>query len=76
MAGAVTLLYFCLIDLDNVIGDEIVRRSTSTGQPGGLAFERNRGQSDPQVDFLARVRGYTVFLTRREAVLSLRSSKR
>src|SRR5216684_3410236 len=38
-----------------------------------LYFEANRGQTDPQVKFLSRGRGYTLFLTRRaEAVLVLR----
>lgn len=36
-----------------------------------LSFEANQGQSDPQVRFLARGRGYGIFLTGREAVLSL-----
>jgi hypothetical protein len=37
-----------------------------------LAFEANRGQTDGQVKFLSRGRGYTMFLTQGEAVLSLR----
>jgi YVTN family beta-propeller protein len=37
-----------------------------------LRFEANHGVTDPQVDFIARGRGYTVFLTPREAVLNLR----
>jgi hypothetical protein len=37
-----------------------------------VSFEPNRGQSDPQVRFLARGNGYGVFLTEHEAVLSLR----
>ena len=37
-----------------------------------LAFESNRGQTDSRVKFLARGAGYTLFLTRRESVLSLR----
>src|SRR6266567_3072443 len=38
-----------------------------------LYFEANRGQTDPQVKFVSRGRGYTLFLTRRgEAVLVLR----
>lgn len=37
-----------------------------------LAFEANHGQTDPAVRFLARGGGYAVFLTQREAVLSLR----
>jgi hypothetical protein len=39
-----------------------------------LAFEANRGQADPQVKFLARGRGYTLFLTSTEAVLALGKS--
>jgi hypothetical protein len=34
-----------------------------------LSFEANRGQTDPQVKYLARGRGYTLFLTGTEAVL-------
>ena len=37
-----------------------------------LIFERNQGQSDPRVKFLARGGGYTLFLTADEAVLALR----
>ncbi len=37
-----------------------------------LSFEANRGQSADQVKFLSRGKGYTVFLTPTEAVLSLR----
>jgi hypothetical protein len=36
-----------------------------------LSFEANRGQVEGQVDFLARGRGYNLFLTPTEAVLSL-----
>ncbi len=39
-----------------------------------LIFERNQGQTDPQVKFLAQGAGYGLFLTAHEAVLSLRSS--
>jgi hypothetical protein len=41
-----------------------------------LSFETNRGQTDPRVDFLARGQGYTIFLTPREAVLTLRPGGR
>src|SRR6266550_2224627 len=44
-----------------------------------LAFEPNFGQTDPQVKYLARGKGYNLFLTSNEAVLSLatrRSSSR
>jgi len=36
-----------------------------------LNFESNQGQSDPQVKFLSRGNGYSLFLTNRAAVLSL-----
>jgi hypothetical protein len=36
-----------------------------------LAFERNQGQADSQIAFMAHGIGYTVFLTQREAVLDL-----
>jgi hypothetical protein len=37
-----------------------------------LSFEKNQGQTDPQVKFLARGGGYTLFLATDEAVLVLR----
>src|SRR5712692_2893127 len=37
-----------------------------------LLFEINRGQTDQRVKFLSRGKGYTLFLTRTEAVLALR----
>ena len=42
----------------------------------GLVFEPNVGQTDPEVRFLARGRGYSLFLTDREAVLVLSNSAR
>ncbi|OFW04364.1 MAG: hypothetical protein A3G20_02675 [Acidobacteria bacterium RIFCSPLOWO2_12_FULL_59_11] len=39
-----------------------------------MSFEANQGQSDSQVDFLARGRDYTLFLAPTEAVLALRKS--
>src|SRR6267378_5866091 len=36
-----------------------------------MSFEPNVGQADPQVKFLARGSGYTVFLTSNEAILAL-----
>jgi len=41
-----------------------------------LTFEANQGQTDPQVKFLARGRGYTLFLTGTEAVLALNQPQR
>ena len=37
-----------------------------------LGFEANQGQTDPQVKFLSRGRGYGLFLTSDEAILTLR----
>ena len=37
-----------------------------------LHFEPNQGQTDEQVNFLARGKGYALFLTSTEAVLALR----
>lgn len=37
-----------------------------------LSFQANHGQTDKKVKFLARARGYDLFLTRTEAVLTLR----
>ena len=37
-----------------------------------LAFEANRGQTAPEVHYLAHGRGYQLFLTSQEAVLALR----
>jgi len=39
-----------------------------------IVFEPNQGQTDPSVKFLARTEGATLFLTEREAVLSLRGA--
>jgi hypothetical protein len=36
-----------------------------------LRFEANQGQTDPQVKFLSHEQGYTLFLTQKEAVLSV-----
>src|SRR5262245_35797420 len=39
-----------------------------------LAFEANRGQTDPQVKFLSRGQGHTLFLRSTDAVLVLSQS--
>src|ERR1700739_1312729 len=41
-----------------------------------LAFEANEGQTDPQVKFVSRGAGYSLFLTTSEAVLTLRRAAR
>jgi hypothetical protein len=40
-----------------------------------LSFEANHGQADPQVKFLSRIGGYSLFLTRDEAVLAFSGKK-
>jgi hypothetical protein len=40
-----------------------------------LSFEANHGQADGRVKFLSRTGGYTLFLTRDEAVLALSGKK-
>src|SRR2546428_4951676 len=40
-----------------------------------LSFEPNQGQADSRVKFISRGRGYTLFLTSTDAVLSLRRPK-
>jgi hypothetical protein len=40
-----------------------------------LAFEANQGQTDPQVKYMARGNGYTVFLTGSDTVFALHSSQ-
>lgn len=39
-----------------------------------LAFEANQGQTDPQVKYMARGNGYTVFLTANDTVFALQSA--
>src|SRR5436309_1968303 len=41
-----------------------------------LSFEANKGQTDEQVKFLSRGRGYSLFLTETEAVLALRQGSK
>jgi hypothetical protein len=47
-------------------------RSDASYRQLPLSFERNQGQTDPEVKFLSRGNGYTVYLTPTEALLSLR----
>ena len=41
-----------------------------------MRFEANQGQTDPQVNFISRGSGYTLFLTPTEAVMVLRKGER
>jgi hypothetical protein len=47
------------------------------GAPAGLplSFEPNLGQADPSVKFLSRGRGYTLFLTKDQAILRIEKRK-
>ncbi len=78
----------CLLLLALLLGGTILLKDAGTGFPTArphpnahwaqvyaalpLSFEANRGQTDPSVNFLARGRGYSLFLTGREAVLTLK----
>ena len=80
----------CLLLMVSLLGAAILSQGWKTGLPaaqprshsqwahlyGGLplSFEENRGQTDPRVDFLSHGRGYALFLTGREAVLTLRNA--
>ena len=60
--------------------DSVTKRAPQAAQPRlataygklPLSFEINRGQTDPQVKFLSRGSGYSLFLTGSEAVLALK----
>jgi hypothetical protein len=63
--------------------DPPVRRAAGTVSPAHasaqyarlpLSFEKNQGQTDPRVKFLARGQGYTLFLATDEAVLALQQN--
>lgn len=53
---------------------QIARRIAARYHQSPLSFEINRGQTAKQVRFLSRGHGYNLFLTPREAVLSLRKA--
>ena len=63
-----------------VVDDSVTGRAPQAAQPRlvtahgklPLSFEINRGQTDPQVKFLSRGSGYSLFLTGNEAVLALK----
>ena len=61
---------------DNARTQSQVRRAVSIASRTRLplSFEENASQTDPAVKFLARGDEYTVFLTRNQAVVSLRRS--
>jgi len=57
------------------VSEELVKAGAETAYAKmPLSFEVNRGQTDKRVKFLARGKGYTLFLTPSEAVLSLQTA--
>lgn len=65
MSRIVRILMLCLAAL---LLPAAVASAREPDRP--LAFEENRGQTDPEVLFLSRTPGYEVFLTLAEAVLA------
>ena len=60
----------------SAVNDPLELSSPSqAAKPLPLYFEENKGQTDPQVDFLARGLGYTLFLTADEVVLTLQKGE-
>jgi hypothetical protein len=55
--------------------DAVTSRADAALMSVPLNFEPNRGQSDPQVKFLARGSGYGLYLTPAEAVLAFPAAK-
>ncbi len=82
-------LPYCLLLIALLLGAAILQKDGGAGFPSAktrsnsqwahlyaalpLSFEANRGQTDPSVNFLSRGQGYTLFLSGREAVLTLRN---
>ncbi len=82
-------LPYCLLLIALLLGTAILRKDGGAGFPTAkprsnsqwahlyaalpMSFEANRGQTDPSVNFLSRGRGYALFLTGGEAVLTLKN---
>ena len=69
----VILVLACLLGLAS---SAVAAPRLGGGGPLPLAFEPNQGQADPSVKFLARGRGYGLFLTPSETVLVLAPATR
>ncbi len=71
---AIVLFIYIQKDSKNQIQDGSLQKSQANKIYGLLPmhFEMNHGQLNEQVKFIARGRGYTLFLTPDEAILSLR----
>jgi hypothetical protein len=82
-------LPYCLLLISSLVGAAMLQKdggaSFSTVKPQSsaqwaklyaalpLSFEANRGQTDQEVNFLSRGKGLALFLTRGEAVLTLKN---
>ena len=55
----------------NTQGETLEEARANLQEAVALTFEANRGQTSPRVRFLARGKGYMLFLTPDDAVLSL-----
>jgi hypothetical protein len=76
-AGAAAKGKLSVTSRGNDSGSETQNRQAEMRQAYGrlpMNFEVNQGQASPEVKFLARGRGYQVFLTETEAALVLRST--
>jgi len=83
-------LPYCLLLIALLLGAVIVKKNVGQAFPAAqarskaqwaqlyaalpLSFEANHGQTDPSVSFISRGKGYALFLTGGEAVLTLRKS--
>ena len=73
-AGCLLWLAVWLLAPTGLQGQQAPTRNAVLAENYGklpLSFEVNQGQSDPQVKFLSRGNGYSLFLTDSSAVLSL-----
>jgi hypothetical protein len=76
--GGMAAVLICLAVMSNLASaassaaPDLKARMQSNYDKLPLSFEANQGQTDAQVKFLSRGRGYALFLTPSEAVLSLK----
>src|SRR2546427_3395763 len=59
---------------DLATGSPMLQRFDQSSPKIPMSFEANQGQADASVKFLARGRGYTLFLSSTQSVLRLRSA--
>ena len=83
-------LPYCLLLIALLLGAVMLKKDVGAALPAAqartkaqwaqlyaalpLSFEANHGQSDPSVNYVSRGKGYSLFLTGHEAVLTLRRS--